>query len=419
MQIKDLRARKILNSRGEETIEVSVETGKGKVLAAAPSGKSRGKYEAEPFSTASPSYSTKEGHEKGIDTSVSLINFIGQSLIREKTSFQTFEDLEKIEEIFRKFDNTKNWALAGGNAVFATESAILKAIALSEGKQLWSFLNENPKFLPMPLGNCIGGGEHVKQEKKADFQEFLLLPESKHFFDAYFINLQAYKEAKKILFQNDMGWKGKLTDENAIASTLSAEKILAILRNISLKIKTKFNTNLHLGLDVAASTLWDGKSFQYKNPEASRGKDKQLEYVSSLIKDFELYYVEDPFNQEDFDLFSKLRKQNPKSLITGDDLICTQPDRLQRAIKENSVSAVIIKPNQNGSLLETKKVVDMAKKNSIIPVISHRSGETMDSTISDLAVGWQIPIIKTGILGKERFAKLHRLLKIEREMNRK
>jgi enolase len=413
MQIKELRARKILNSRGEETIEVSVETGKGKSIAASPSGKSRGAYEAEPFSTKT------NGHERGVDLSISLVNFIGQSLVRERTSFQTFEDLEKVEEVFRKFDNTTNWALAGGNAVFATESAILKAMALSENKQPWQFLNESPKFLPMPLGNCIGGGEHVRQEKKADFQEFLLLPAAKHFVDAYFINLQAYKETKKVLFQNDLGWKGKLTDESAFASTLSAEKILAILRNISIKVKSKFNIDLHLGLDIAASTLWDGKSFKYKNPEIKRSKPEQLDYISGLINDFGLYYIEDPFNQEDFNYFSKLKKQNPKSLITGDDLICTQVDRMQRAIKEDSINGVIIKPNQNGSLLETKKVVDLAKKNGIIPIISHRSGETMDSTISDLAVGWQIPIIKTGILGKERFAKLHRLLRIERDFSKR
>ena len=407
MQIKELNARKIINSRKEETIEVFVETGKGKALAAAPSGKSRGKYEAEPFS------------EKGIDISVSLANLIGKIIINEKISFQTFEDLQKVEAIFRRFDSTKNWSLAGGNTVFAVESAILKAMAISEGKQLWQFLNEKPKFLPMPLGNCIGGGEHVKQEKKADFQEFLILPAAKHFFDAYFINLQAYKEAKRMLFHADMKWKGQLTDESAFASTLQAEKILSMLRNISVKIKSKYSTELKLGLDIAASTLWNTKSFNYKNPEEKRSKEEQLEYVSGLIKDYELYYIEDPFDQEDFDYFAKLLKKNPKSLITGDDLICTQPARLQKAINKNSINAVIIKPNQNGSLLETKKVVDMAKKNNIIPVISHRSGETMDSTISDLAVGWQIPIIKTGILGKERFAKLHRLLRIERYLSKK
>jgi enolase len=407
MQIKELKARKILNSRKEETIEVSITTAKGKVLSASPSGKSRGKYEAEPFSV------------KGIDISVSFANFIGNILINSKVSFNEFNDLEKLEELLRKYDNTKNWSMIGGNTVFALESAILKAMALSEKKELWQFLNEKPKFLPMPLGNCIGGGEHVKQPLKADFQEFLILPEARHFFDAYYLNLQSYREAKRMLFQNDLKWKGQITDESALASTLDAEKILALLRNISIKIKSRFNINLKLGIDAAASTLLKDDKYSYKNPEIKRSKEEQLDYISSLIKNYDVYYIEDAFNQEDFDSFSKLLKENKKSLICGDDLICTQPERLQMAINSNSINSVIIKPNQNGSLLETKKVVDLAKKNSITPVISHRSGETMDSTISDLAVGWQIPIIKTGILGKERFAKLHRLLRIERELGKR
>jgi enolase len=407
MQIKELKARKILNSRNEETIEISISTSKGKVLSASPSGKSRGKYEAEPFSV------------KGIGASITFANFIGSCLIQKKISFQNFDDLNDFEELLRKYDSTKNWSLIGGNTVFALESAILKAMALSEDKELWQLLNEKPRFLPMPLGNCIGGGEHVKQPLKADFQEFLLLPAARHFFDAYYINLQAYKEAKRILFHNDLRWKGYLTDESAFASTLPAESILSILRNISIKVKSKFNIDLKLGIDAACSTLWNGKNFVYKNPEAKRSRSEQMEYISNLIKDYDLYYIEDPFNQEDFDSFAGLLKENRKSLICGDDLICTQPERMSKAIKSNSINAVIIKPNQNGSLIETKKVVDMAKKNNIIPVISHRSGETMDSTISDLAVGWQIPIIKTGILGKERFAKLHRLLKIERDLTRK
>jgi len=407
MQLKELRARKILNSRGEETIEVSAELKQGKVIAAAPSGKSRGKYEVEQYS------------EKGIDISVSFVNFIGEALKNEKFSFQTFDDLERFEDLLRKYDNSPTWSIAGGNAVFAMEAAILKAMALSEGKELWQFLNEKPKILPLPLGNCIGGGEHIRQEKKLDFQELLLLPQAKHFYDAYFLNLQAYKIAKQALFQKDMGWKGQLTSENAFASTLPVEKILEILNDISEKIKSRYNIELRTGTDIAASSLWNGKTFSYKNPKMERSKEKQLEFISGLIKDYGLYYVEDPFDQEDFDYFAKLLKKNPKALICGDDLICTKQDRLEKAIKHNSINAVIIKPNQNGSLVHTKHVVDLAKKKGITPVISHRSGETMDSTISDLAVAWQIPIIKTGILGKERFAKLNRLLRIERAIAKK
>jgi enolase len=139
--------------------------------------------------------------------------------------------------------------------------------------------------------------------------------------------------------------------------------------------------------------------------------------MQKLIKDNDLFYAEDPLQEDDFESFAKLSKKT-KSLIVGDDLTCTQPARLLDAIKHKSINAVIVKPNQNGSLLKTKEFLDIAKKHDITPIISHRSGETLDSTISDLAVGWQIPFIKTGILGKERFAKLNRLIKIERQVQR-
>jgi len=407
MQLKDLIARKILNSRGEEAIEVIAETRKGKAFSAAPSGKSRGKYEAEQYS------------EKGINASCIFINFLGKILTQQKTSFEKFEDLEKFEDIARKYDRTEEWKIIGGNAIFAAEAAILKAMALDEGKELWQFLNPKPKMLPLPLGNCVGGGEHIKSEKKADFQEFLLIPQAAHFLDAYFINLQAYKEAKKLFFYNDLGWKGHLTSESAIASTLETEKIFQLLNQLRENIKSRFNVNMQLGTDIAASTFYKNNKYSCKNPPAERSKEEQLKYISSLIKENNLFYIEDPFDEEDFDSFSDLLKENKKSLICGDDLICTKQDRLEKAIKQNSINAVIIKPNQNGSLLHTKRVVDLAKQKGITPIISHRSGETMDTTISDLAVGWQIPLIKTGILGKERLAKLHRLIKIERQLSRK
>ena len=141
----------------------------------------------------------------------------------------------------------------------------------------------------------------------------------------------------------------------------------------------------------------------------------QSEFILNLAKKYNLFYIEDPLHEDDFENFSKLTKK-AKSLVVGDDLTATQPDRLNKAIEKKSVNAVIVKPNQNGSLLDTKRFVDLANKNSITPIISHRSGETADSTIADLAVAWNIPFIKTGILGRERFAKLNKLIKIEREI---
>lgn len=406
MIIRGGKARDILNSRGEPTIELFLETDKGQAEASAPSGKSRGKYEAEPFSS------------KGINFSISFANALVKRLVYEKTSFNTFEDLEKFEKIVREYDKTKNWAVAGGNVVFVIEAAILKAIAKSNDQELWAFLNRRASSLPYPVGNCIGGGLHVKKEIKSDIQEFLLIPQAKTFFDAQFINLQAYKEVKMALTRKDLSWKGELTDENAFATSLPADKTLDLLDEVSSKINDKFGVHISLGMDMASSTLWNGSGYAYKNPKTLRKQNEQITLVLGLIKKHNLFYVEDPLHEEDFSGFSGIKPKS-KCFIVGDDLIATQPDRLQKAIAAKSVNAVIVKPNQNGSLLDTKRFVDIAHKNNIRTVISHRSGETLDSTIADLAVAWKIPFIKTGILGRERFAKLNRLIKIERQIQKK
>lgn len=400
-----IRAEKILDSRGEPSILVSVETSKGKVMASSPSGKSRGKYEALPFS------------KKGVDFSISLINVIGKNLIHTKTSFKEFQDLEKVENMIRGYDKTPNWELVGGNALFALEAALLKAMAMDQKKELWSFLNPKAKSLPLPLGNCIGGGVHSKKEIHPDIQEFLLMPRSDHFYDAYFLNLQAYKIAKHLVIDKDKTWDGELTDEKAISPSLITEEILDILAEVNRKIYSKYKVSLGIGMDVAASTFWDKGKYHYRHTETKLDSKQQLDYMKGLIEKYGLFYVEDPFQEEDFESFAELLKQTKgKALICGDDLTATQPERLEIAIKNKSVNAVIVKPNQNGSILATKQFVDLAKKNKITTVISHRSGETADSTISDLAVAWGIPMLKAGILGRERLAKLHRILKIEREI---
>ena len=415
MIVQDVRARKIQNSRGENTLAVVVETKDGKFEASAPGGVSRGRNEAEPFSV------------KGVDFSINFVNVLGKKIIIDKIIFNDFSDLAKLEELIRKFDKTKEFSLVGANAVYALEAALLKAIAASYELQLWSLLTEGkkPKKLPTPLGNCIGGGKHAKQEKKTDFQEFLLLPKTKHFFDAYFINLQSYKEAKKEILERDRAWKGSLTDESAIASTLDNEAVLCLLSDVSKKIKDTLNIEVRLGLDVAASSFWNGVNYTYKSlPDSQRlGREEQLNCILDLIEKYNLAYVEDPLDEKDFDGFARLlrivKERNLNCLIAGDDLVCTQLERLQKAIETKSINAVVIKPNQNGSLLAVKEVIDLARKNDISTIISHRSGETLDNTIAHLAVGWGIPIIKAGILGRERFAKLHELLRIERALGKR
>jgi enolase len=407
MYVKEVIARKIKDSRHEETIEVEVLSEDGKFIASSPSGKSKGKHEASAFSY------------RGIDFSIAVINEIGKKLA-SGISLNDFDDLIKVERIVRKVDKTANFSLIGANALYALESALLKAVAASYGLELWQLFCEKPKHFPKPLGNCIGGGKHLKQETKTDFQEFLLMPKTKHFFDAYFINLQGYKFAKQLLLERDRRYENKLTDENALGTTLSNEEALDLLSDVRKMIKEKFDVDVIIGLDLAASGFWHNGYYWYKNPEKKRDKQQQISYLIDLVKKYNISYLEDPLEEEDFSGFSQLLRELKKwklpCVVVGDDLTATQFSRVERAIQEKSINALIIKPNQNGSLLETKRIVDYAKDNKITPIISHRSGETLDNTIAHLAVGWQIPIIKTGILGKERFAKLHEILHIEREV---
>lgn len=218
-----------------------------------------------------------------------------------------------------------------------------------------------------------------------------------------------------------MGWQGKLTDENAFATTLDNETVVEIINSVRNRVQEKLGVGLSIGLDYAASTLWTGLRYRYQNLSATiKQKDllpeENSDYIVDLARKFNLTYLEDPMHSEDFRGFANVLRRLKNCFVVGDDLICTQKERLEKAIREKAINAVIIKPNQVGSLLETKKTIDLAKKHDIVTIISHRSGETLDNVLAHFAVGWRIPFIKTGITGAERLAKLNELARIEREI---
>jgi len=409
-EIKEVYASKVFNSKGKPAISVRITTSKGTVETIAPQGTSKGKNEVKDFSI------------KGIDYSIEFVNNFAKKLCEMPSSIDMFDDLEQVEKLLKHYDSSEDYKLIGGNALYAFEASLLKAAAKFQNVPLWKFiLGNRKKIMPRPLGNAIGGGMHVSQNLKTDYQEFLLLRKTENFYNAYFINLEAYKELKKLLIVKDKKWQGTLTDENAMASSLDNKQVFELLQELRDIIKEKFGTTVEIGVDMAASSLWNGIGYVYSNYPGRdvKAKEEQLNYVQDLIKRFNLVYVEDPFYEEDFNSFSRLKTRIDNManncLLCGDDLTCTNPERIERAVKENAINAVIIKPNQIGSLMRMKKALEIAKQNRIIPVMSHRSGESADDTIADLCVGFQIPLIKAGILGKERFAKLNRLMKIERE----
>lgn len=378
MKVKKLLARKVLNSRGQPTIEVSVNG----FSAAAPSGASVGSHEVPAFP------------KQGIDFS---IDFLKSFKDIYSWNFREFSDLGKVEQIL---------PLVGANTVIALEYALLKSMS---NDNVWKFLNPSAKNLPTPLGNCVGGGAHAK--RGIDIQEILLVPEGKGFYENYFVSKYVYNKLGKILNTRNK------TDEGAWAPMKSDFDALRTVFDVVSDVGKTLNTKVRIGIDLAASQLWSRGAYRYKNLDGSAKnltRQQQVKIVKEMMSEFRLKYVEDPFEENSFADFSKVRAQG--TMICGDDLVCTNMDRLRQAIKYGSVNCIIVKPNQIGSLIKTKEIVDFAAKRGITTVISHRSGETLDATISHLAVAWNIPYIKAGIFGPERQAKLKELVQIEKEM---
>lgn len=385
MIIKGVSAKSILDSRGEKTIQVFIKTDVGNFSASAPQGKSTGKHEAKPY---------RKSLEEDIKTIKKFSDYFSEEIL------EGFDDLKRIEDIVEGH--------IGANTLFALESAALKAIAKEMKKEIWELINSNAKKFPRLAGNCIGGGKHSKfiNNKKPDFQEFLLIPNMKSARENLEKNKKLKEEVKYLLKDKDYKFRGEKNDEDAWSTSLNEKEVFDALKKLEVRI----------GVDVAASSFFKRKKYRYENPKLDRTAEEQFDYISNLIKNFNLFYIEDPFEEEDFESFAKLLKKFPDSLIVGDDLTVTNPKLLEKAIKMKSINAVIVKPNQNGSLVEVKEVCEMAKKNNIKIVFSHRSGETEENILADLAFGFQADFFKCGITGREREVKIKRLIEIEKSL---
>jgi len=374
MIIKSIKARSIRDSRKQLTIQIAVNGQK----ASSPSGKSTGKYET-------PCY------QKSLKDSISKINNLKEL---KSLDINKFQDLKKVEKIIKKKFRLSSAKKFGANALFALESAILKALAKSERKELWQIINSRARRMPVPLGNAIGGGLHSHNKNAPIFQEFLLIPKSNSIRQNVKMMNLVYKKLKKIIKTNSKN------DEGAWQTSLNNEQVLQILKQFH---------QIRIGIDAASSSFYKKGEYNYRNK--SLNKQAQIHYINSLIKKYNIFYFEDPMEEEDFKGFSKIKK---RFLVAGDDLTATQISRLKKAIKTKSINSMIIKPNQNGSLLELKEIFDICKKHKIKTILSHRSGETTDTALADYAFGFQADFIKTGISTKWRAGKLKRLIQIEK-----
>jgi len=400
--IQGVKARRIFNSRGEETVEVTVETLGGSGVAAAPAGKSRGLHEVKYY----PSGGVKEAVEK-----VRLL--VEPKLLGVDSSNQ-----KKIDRILHEADGTENFSEIGGNTAYAVSMAVAEAAARSLGKPLFLHMAKlDAIHVPLPLGNVLGGGKHAGKGAP-DIQEFLALPErAEEIGEAYQATIKVHSILGKMLERKLPDFTGGKGDEGAWAPRMGNEEALSLVVEGAEQVSSETGFKVRVGLDVASSSLWDEKkqAYVYATEGKVRDPGSQLDFMLELIEKFKLAYVEDPLQEEDFEDFAELTSKASKfgCLICGDDLFVTNRGRLEMGIRVKAATAVIIKPNQVGTLTDTWKAVETALNAGMVPVASHRSGETCDGKLAHLALAYGCPIIKTGVIGGERAAKYNELIRIQ------
>ncbi len=398
--IEDIIARKVFNSRGDETIEIDVITASGFGRATAPAGKSRGKTEVAYYP------------QGGVDQAVKKVEeLIATELVGLNADFQ-----EEMDRTLHEIDGSKDFKVIGGNTAFAISLASAEAAANSYGLLLFQYLGGHfTHELPYPLGNTISGGQHT-HGKSPDLQEFLVLPHgAEAFFEAASANVQVHRRAGEILKKKDKLFSTGKSDEGAWTANIGNTDALDVLTRACDEVGSDLGFEIGLGLDVAASSLWNEreKTYIYEREKKKRDTGEQLEFVLDLIRKYHLVYVEDAFHEEDFASFAELVKKSKNCMICGDDLFTTNNERLSRGVKIHAANAVIIKVNQIGTITDAWETIETALRNGYAPVMSHRSGDTCDWHIAHLAVAFRCPVIKTGIVEGARIAKINELIRIE------
>ncbi|MGB9675633.1 MAG: phosphopyruvate hydratase [Candidatus Bathyarchaeales archaeon] len=398
--IEDVIARKVFNSRGEETIEVDIITTSGFGRASAPAGKSRGKAEVAYYPPG------------GVDEAVKKVEeLVAPELVGLNADFQ-----EEIDRTLHEVDGSKDFRVIGGNTAYAVSLANAEAAANSHDTLLFQHLGgQLAHLLPYPLGNVISGGKHA-HGKAPEIQEFLVLPHgAESFFEAALANVQVHEKIGAILSKKDKLFGGGKSDEGAWVANIGNEDAFEMLSKVCEEVGNELGFECGFGIDVAASALWSGKEKKYVYHREGKKLDsgEQLEFILEMIRKYHLRYVEDPFDERDYKSFAELTAKAKNCLICGDDLFATNNERLNHGIMMKAANAIIIKVNQVGTLTDSFETTETAKRNGYTPIIAHRSGDTCDWHIAHLAVAFRCPIIKTGVVEGARIAKINELIRIE------
>ena len=397
--ITDLYSRIIFNSRGSETIEIDVITdGKHLGRAASPSGASVGTLECQSFPMNSPQRAIEFFEEN-------KSKFVGV----------TADDPEALHSIMKEVDPSPSYSKLGGSIAYALSIASVDSAANAAHLPLFKLLNKNgPYRFPFPLGNVLGGGAHAGPGTP-DIQEVLVLPiGASNIVEALKMNFKVHSEVRNIIEKYDTKFTYGRGDEGAWAPNVSNDEALQITEKAIGNAGFDLGRNVAMGIDFASSSLWNDKAekYDYSRKGNALSPGEQIDYVNNLIKSYKLLYVEDPVNEEDFSGMSLLTNANSGCFVTGDDLLVTNISRLVYASKLKACSGAILKVNQAGSLYDALLFANGCRREGVGIITSHRSGESTDSHIAHISIATGSKMIKTGVVGGERVAKLNELLRI-------
>ncbi|MFC1709068.1 phosphopyruvate hydratase [Candidatus Omnitrophota bacterium] len=411
-KIRSIKAREVLDSRGNPTVEADVLLDSGILgRAIVPSGASTGEREALELRDSS----SKRFLGKGVQTAVDNINkIIAPTLIDKEPEFKT------LDEEMLKLDGTENKSKLGANSILAVSLSLARAMANSQGLSLYRYLGgEDAHILPIPQMNILNGGLHA--DNNLDFQEFMIMPiGAPTFKEALRISTEVFHNLKSILKSKNLSTS--VGDEGGFAPSLNSneEAIVLIIEAIN-KAGYKEGKDIYLALDVASSSFEKQGQYILKGEGLSLDSQKMIEKYKTLLKRYPIVSIEDGLSENDWQGWVELTKETGKDVqLVGDDIFVTNPKIFKKGIDQGIANSILIKVNQIGSLSETLEAISIAKKNKYTAVISHRSGETEDTTIAHLAVATGVGQIKTGSLSRtDRVAKYNELLRIEEELGEK
>ena len=407
-KIKDVIGREILDSRGNPTVEVDVILESGiKARASVPSGASTGEREALEMRDGGTRFMGK-----GVLNAVSHVN----NELRNLVIGMDCLDQKAIDYAMINLDGTPNKSKFGANAILGVSMAVMKAAAMYKGLPLYKYVG-NGKTLPVPMMNIINGGAHA--DNLLDFQEFMIIPQADNIHDRVRIGAEVFHNLKKVL--NSKGLSTGVGDEGGFAPDLknNSEGFELIIEAIT-KAGYIPGKDVFLAIDVAASEFYENGKYNLSGEGRILTTEELVDFYEELVNKYPIISIEDPVDENDWNGFRLITERiGNRVQIVGDDLFVTNKKCLQMGIDNHAGNAILLKVNQIGTITETLETIELARKNGYKTIISHRSGETEDTTIADLAVGLDLGQIKTGSMSRtDRICKYNQLMRIEEELNK-